>query len=193
LPWDPGGSELVVCIVQWQCSVLVNLHHPSSLGTGAAKMEVYVERLRGKPLFKEWGMSESASDGPRQATAGSIYLREGSIRGHRTNIKNLLLVIYCSSSSSSISLFCTQNPILLLLIFFPRCTTSSLPPRSCACCLPKLPSQIVLDQLSVIDWGCAIGLLTSHSLGNPSRKHAGRRRASQASAVGTGCTGTARS
>jgi hypothetical protein len=57
LPWDLGGSELVVCIVQWQCSVLVNLHHPSSLGTAATKMEVYIERLVGKPLLKEWRMS----------------------------------------------------------------------------------------------------------------------------------------
>jgi hypothetical protein len=56
-PWDPGGSELAVCIVQWQCSVLINLHHPSSLGTAAAKMEVYAEWLGGKPLFKERGMS----------------------------------------------------------------------------------------------------------------------------------------
>jgi hypothetical protein len=112
LPWDPGGSELVVCIIQWQCSVLVNLHHPSSLGTTAAKMEVYTERLVGKSLLKEWGMSGTSIRWTSTSYGRSYILQRRKHQGHRTNIRNLLLAIYCSSSSSSISLFCTQNPIL---------------------------------------------------------------------------------
>ena len=55
LPWDLGGAELVVCLVQWQCSVLVHLHHSSRRGTSATTMDVYAAWLGGKPLLKRRG------------------------------------------------------------------------------------------------------------------------------------------
>ena len=55
LPWDLGGAELVVYLVQWQCSVLVHLHHSSRRGISATTMDVYAAWLGGKPLLKRRG------------------------------------------------------------------------------------------------------------------------------------------